>query len=86
VAWRHLFHEKEKNMANVHEDVARLINTHGLEAVKAATNVAQAAAATPKSNIGQAASYIREIITGDQAFDENVLARVSKVLSSSGGQ
>lgn len=71
-------------MANVHEDVARLISTHGLDAVKAATNVAQATAVAPKSNLGQAASYIKEIITGDQAFDEKVLARVSKVLSSGG--
>ena len=70
-------------MSTVHEDVAKLINTHGLNAVTSAT----AAAAGTASQIGggsTVASYIKEIITGDQAFDENVLARVSKVLSSGG--
>lgn len=31
---------------------------------------------------GAAASYIKEIITSDQAFDERTLARVTKVLSN----
>lgn len=72
-------------MPDLNDDIARLISKHGVDAVKQATNVAQSSATKIGPNIGNVASYIKEIITGDQAFDERVLARVSKVLSSGGG-
>lgn len=72
-------------MPDLHEDIARLISTHGVDAVKNATSVAHSQATKIGPNIGNVASYIKEIITGDQAFDERVLARVSKVLSQGGG-
>lgn len=68
-------------MSSVHDDIAKLISVHGAESVKSAAS----AAASPVSKLGggsTVASYIKEIITGDVAFDENVLARVSKVLST----
>lgn len=72
-------------MADLNADIARLVSTHGVEAVKQATSVAASAGSKIGINPGTVASYIKEIITGDQAFDEKVLARVSKVLSAGGG-
>lgn len=63
----------------LHENVASLIAAHGANAVSSAVNAA-AAASTPGSKA--AGAYITSIITGDQAFDEGVLQRVSNVLAA----
>ena len=58
--------------------VASLVATHGVAAVGQAV-----AAHAPASGAAQAAgAYITSIITGDQAFDEGVLNRVSSVLAT----
>lgn len=76
-------------MADLNSEVARLINTHGVGAVGAAVasaaNPPVASAAKGPAPGSLAASYIREIITGDQAFDPGVLAQVSKVLAGGSG-
>lgn len=58
-----------------HKDLLAVLAKHGVGGLAAAS---PAALAKPG---GAVASYIKEIITGDQAFDENVLARVTKVLN-----
>ena len=54
-----------------HRELATLLDKHGLKQLPA--GVAVSPAATPGSAV---ASYIKEIITGDQAFDEKMLGRV----------
>ena len=62
------------------DNVASLIAQHGVSAVNAAVS----AAAAPGAALGAkaAGSYITSIISGDQAFDEGVLHRVSNVLAT----
>lgn len=60
-----------------HRDLLAVLAKHGVTGLPASAEK-PAALATPG---GAVASYIKEIITGDQAFDENVLARVTKVLN-----
>ena len=62
-------------------ELAQLLAKYG--ATTAATSVAQRTSALG-NNIGQVASYIREIITGDQIFDERVLDRVVTTLKKPG--
>jgi hypothetical protein len=62
-------------------DLAQLLAKHGVNSLPSATT-AGPQAVTPGSAV---ASYIKEIITGNQAFDEQVLSRVVNVLKPSGG-
>jgi hypothetical protein len=70
-------------MANeqLNKDLLDLLAKHGVGSLPQATT------AGPK--LGGAgspvASYIREIITGDQAFDERVLQNVARVLQKGTG-
>lgn len=67
-------------MPNLNNDIASLIAAHGAAAVSSAvaSHAAQASALNPSKAAG---AYITSIITGDQAFDEGVLHRVSNVLA-----
>ena len=66
-------------MANeqLHKDLLDVLAKHGVAGLPAATT---AAAGLAKPGGAAVASYIKEIITGDQAFDERVLQNVAKVL------
>ncbi|MDI9847433.1 hypothetical protein QM467_05080 [Rhodoblastus sp. 17X3] len=66
--------------ANLKDSVAALIAQHGVSAVNSAVTSAAAAATAPGQQA--AGAYITSIITGDQAFDEATLHRVSTVLAS----
>ena len=59
-------------------DLMDVLAKHGVSALP------QGATAAPATRGGASpvASYIKEIITSDQAFDEKMLARVSKVLAN----
>ncbi|MGK3996700.1 hypothetical protein [Sorangium sp. So ce1024] len=64
---------------DLQKDLLSVLSKHGVEGLPKTATVT---AARPQS-IGNAASYIREIITGDQAFDERVLSQVAGVLTKS---
>jgi hypothetical protein len=59
------------------KDLMTVLARHGVTSMPAA-----AVAAPQRPGPGTVASYIKEIITGDQAFDEQLLARVTKVLGN----
>ena len=58
------------------KDLAELVSRHGVSGLSSEMTRGPKIA----NPIGSAASYIKEIITGDQAFDEQVLSRVVGVL------
>ena len=58
------------------EQVAKLVADHGVAAVSKTV-----AAHTGGAGTQAMGAYITSIITGDQAFDEGVLHRVSNVLA-----
>jgi hypothetical protein len=64
-------------------DLAAVLAKHGVTGLPASMTTA-AAGTSAAPNPGVAASYIREIITSDQAFDEGMLSRVASVLSKAG--
>lgn len=68
--------------SDLHTELAQLLVKHGVNAASAVTNVAQRPGGV--GGIAPVASYIREIITGDQAFDEKVLERVVTTLKKPG--
>lgn len=62
-------------------DLLSVLAKHGVAGLP--QNVA---AGPPAANPGSAAaSYIKEIITGDQSFDEALLGRVATVLKTGSG-
>jgi hypothetical protein len=70
---------------SLESDLLEVIAKHG---VATASNRVAAAASTPSTALGRGgavASYIREIITGDVAFDERVLKQVTTVLTKGVG-
>ncbi|MBV1856444.1 hypothetical protein [Catellatospora tritici] len=66
-------------------DLLAVLAKHGVEALPSDVTAAPATAARGPRDGSLAASYIREIITGDQAFDEQVLTQVSSLLARGGG-
>jgi hypothetical protein len=64
-------------------DMMAVLAKHGVTALPATTTAASQLAT---SGVGPVASYIREIITGDQAFDNGVLTQVGTMLSKAGQQ
>ena len=67
---------------SLESELLEVISKYGL--ATASNKVAGAAGAAPsgpKLGVGGVASYIREIITGDVAFDERVLKQVTTVLT-----
>ena len=63
---------------SLESELLDVISKYGLST--ASSKVAGAASVSPKLGGAAAASYIREIITGDVAFDERVLQQVANVL------
>ncbi len=59
------------------DNVAKLVAEHGVAAVSKAVSAHAGGSVAPV-----AGAYITSIITGDQAFDEGVLHRVSNVLAT----
>lgn len=59
-------------------DLASVLSKHGVAGLPQATT----SGPSLPSKIGNAASYIREIITDGQVFDEKVLDRVVSVLKT----
>jgi hypothetical protein len=73
---------------SLESDLLEVIAKHGLAtaSTKVTGSAGTAAGAAPKLGGGSAvASYIREIITGDVAFDERVLQKVANVLQKGAG-
>lgn len=64
--------------SDLHRDLAALLEKHGAGKAAELVEVKQPARAIPG---GAAASYIKEIITGDQAFDERTLSNVLNTLN-----
>lgn len=67
---------------SLESELLDVISKYGLAS---ASNKVGGAAAAPKPGGGAVASYIREIITGDVAFDERVLQQVATVLTKGAG-
>jgi hypothetical protein len=69
----------------VTRDLMAVLAKHGVTGLPSAVTQPSGATTGPQLG-GAAASYIREIITGNQAFDEQMLGRVANVLSKGSGQ
>ena len=65
-------------------DMMTVLAKHGVASAASAAGVASASSSPALTAGSQVASYIREIITGDQAFDEATLSRVATVLAKAG--
>jgi hypothetical protein len=71
--------EANINHTQLSSDLMAVLAKHGVSSLPqkvVASSVPQAA-----TDLSKVASYIREIITGDQAFDPEVLANVANVLA-----
>jgi type IV secretory pathway VirB2 component (pilin) len=67
---------------SLESELLEVISKYGLAtASNRVTATSAAPALAPKLGGGAVASYIREIITGDVAFDAKVLAQVTDVLA-----
>lgn len=65
--------------SDLHKDLAALLEKHGAAKAAEALDIKQPGRAIPGG--GNVASYIKEIITGDQAFDERTLSNVLNTLN-----
>jgi hypothetical protein len=73
---------------SLESELLEVISKYGLATASskvAATAATTAAAKSPLAPGSTVASYIREIITGDVAFDERVLQQVTTVLAKGVG-
>lgn len=68
---------------SLESELLDVISKYGL--ATASSKIGSAASAAPMKTGGAVASYIREIITGDVAFDERVLKQVTTVLTKGVG-
>ncbi|HEX2827568.1 MAG TPA: hypothetical protein VHP37_14550 [Burkholderiales bacterium] len=71
---------------SLESELLEVISKYGLASASSKVAAAGGASLAPKLGGGSpVASYIREIITGDVAFDERVLQQVATVLTKGVG-